>query len=303
MASANKNRRSLAEEISFLLSQSNNFSVSFGIKRDRARQWLFLGVLLDLEENSVISYPKLLDSDRLKKLIAPSRRSYNVYHWVREFIKGFANDDGPLTDVIFSPGKADAKRARTQAFRLNDNCGRGARKYVRTFVRTNCPDLKENVERLSEIQCRRLFKEMWQYQTKGYLPLWENLTGGLSKAAADNGKHSADDLAQMLVRGTNWVVLFLFWQEHLLQGATSWDSIDINQKATDILRLVEPEETAACIRDFSKVKGYQILLKTKEKAQWRYGFNKQYEKPLVDYSTSIATVRTGLLQLVRGSLR
>jgi hypothetical protein len=164
----------LAEEISFLLSQSHNFSVSFGIKRDRAQQWLFLGVLLDLEQDSVISYPKLLDSKRLERLIPKGRRSYNVYHWVREFRKSFANDEGQLSDVILTP-QSNAKRARIQAFKLNDNYGRAARKYIRTFAHVNFPDLEKNADRLSESSCRQLFKEMWQYQTGGYLPLWEKL--------------------------------------------------------------------------------------------------------------------------------
>ena len=144
---------------------------------------------------------------------------------------------------------------------------------------------------------------MFKYQGQEYPPLWEKLVAGMTTAAANHGTHSADDLGQTLVRGTNWVVLFLFWQDYLLRGATSWDTIDVNQRATDVLRLIEPKETTACLRDFSKPSGHRILLRKKEKAQWRYEFNTQYEKPLVEYSSAIATVRIGLRQLVRNRLR
>ena len=303
MASATRDRRLLADEMSFLLSLSNIFSVAFGIKRDRGQQWLFLGVLLDLEENSAILVPKLLGSDRLKKLIAPKRRSYNVYYWAKEFIKGFANDRGPLIDTIVAPSKSGGQRVRTQSYRLNENYDQAARKYVRTFAEVHCPGIKARADKISKEKYNHLFKAMFQYQVKEYQPLWDNLARDMSNAADEHKKTSAATMAETLLRGTNWVVLFLFFREHLLHPGTSWDTIDVNKNVTDNLLLAEPEETTACLHDFSKPKGFHILLRTKQGSRWRYTFNAAYEKPMMDYAGGCERIRKGLQNLVRNSLR
>jgi hypothetical protein len=296
-----KGRHKLADEIAFLLSLSNDFSVAFGIKRDRAQQWQFLGVLLSLEQNSIISYAHLLESATLKKIVEPGKRSYNVFYWVNTFIAGFSNDDGRLTDVLLASDKNSGKRARIQAFRFNENFDRAACSYMRSFVRKNCPDLQVKADRLSPSRCSQIFKEMFRYLTNAYLPLWGLLMEGLSKAAIENG-YSADGLPGTMLRGTNWVVLFLFWQEYLLHGATSWDTIDINQRATDVLRLVEPKETDACLRAFTDKGGPHLLTRTKEKTLWRYHFNPMYEQPLREYSESISAVRLELRKIANKAL-
>jgi hypothetical protein len=295
-------RHSMAAEMTFLLSLTNSFSESFRIKRDRAAQWQFLGILLMLEENSIVSYSDLLDCDELKKVIEPGKRSYNRFYWVKEFINGFGNDDGSLVDTVFSSANTATKRSRIQEFKLNSRFDRATREYLNWLVKHNWPQLQTKVERLTDAKCRQLFKELFQYQNAGYLPLWNRLITDLSKVAARN-KWDRGTLPKVFPRGANWVVLFLFWRSYLLGEATSWDTIDINQKATDILRLVEPNETAACLRAFGEGSGYHFLRRTKIKARWRYSFNAKYQAPLSKYSKGVTTVRLGLQEMLRKALQ
>jgi hypothetical protein len=273
--------RTLEEEISYLLARTTNFSESFAIKVARVRNWRLLAIVTTWQADG-----EILASDlrkKIKPLVPRGRDTTNLQPWLTRYVHEFKNDNGPFLDRILAtvpgqsqtskniPSNGPPKRARmpnTKAFRLSKSFYDAAQNYSKIIFEGHGYTLA-NPELITEEVSRAIMKELFDFQTKYYYDPWKKFVSGLSSIADKNGGNpKLFDLETIGL--VHWVIFLLFSRLKMTEPAKWWDSIDINEKTTEVMKVTDPDELVRARNFLSGKKSGQMLLRKKEDTKWYY---------------------------------
>jgi hypothetical protein len=312
----NADNARLADEIYMLLQLSKCFSETFRIKRERVRQWRFVGMVVELEIDSMIYYRDLLESEEIEDLIQDGKAKYARYYWVNKFVREFANER-PFTERLRPAHKRFIKgekkdldsgsppdEPRMARFKLNDHFYSCLYGYVSEFTKVVIPDVVSDLQfnSLTNKSKNDLFKELFLFQKRNYWPAWTDVVSDV-KSVASAKKVSINDRffgkSDILV----WVISLIHWIEYLRSPNTILDTFDINQKITDNLRFADPGDTLKCIRSLSDETGRKPLLRNKSDGEPQYHFNSVYSDAFYRYSLRVVRINSDLKDFLSDYMR
>src|ERR1043166_2976984 len=215
----------LAPEILRLLTFTQTFSNSFGIRRTRVRNWRLMGIVMELENSGRVN-PRLL-RQRIKPLIPEDRSSDALHQTQYRYVREFQNPEGELLSPVYKNnppaahpeaalGRQRIRKPNLQSYELNENFEACEYKYVSTFLQSVASELKNAKLEKGDPRVRALFKTLLVFQRKNYLPLWLKLVDDI-KAVCARGKRNQSDFSEWAAHDPTWVMLLSIWL-HKLQN-------------------------------------------------------------------------------------
>jgi hypothetical protein len=307
----------LEDEAAFLLSLTHNFSRSFSIKHERVRNWRLLGIVMSLENDGLIEAPKLR---KLIKPLIPSKRSDDTLHpWLDHFVREFSNDQGHFLDRLRTSDLSDASSAmpkrkqtsqtnrrpraeNTKKFKLSTNFYECARAYTvgLTEEHTEFAEFRNTV--ITDKVARRVVKELFQFQTRDYWPLFQSLVADIADGARKQGR-DASGINSDEFRLLHWAVILVSWSLASSKPHKQFDKFDLNLKVNQSMIVVNPDELGEAIDFLSTTGGSEILTASKDgRRGFRYSLNVEFQDIVEKYLRTTSQIRPRWRTSMRAAL-